>query len=121
MLNVGNGKRHRTPTPQGLRKIKRISFEAFFNLKGLFKDFRRDAIKPKSGSNLLSHRAPTINDLETEIHLAPHKKNGIAMYDYEPSRMHNTRNSSFWQWRRVVEWERYINDPLENINGHMTT
>ena len=117
----GNGKRHRTPTPQGLRKIKRISFEAFLDLKGLFKDFRRNAKKIQYGSNFLSHRAPIINDLKTEIHSTLHKKNNVAMYDYEPSRIDNTRNSSFWQWRRVAEWHRYINDPVENKNGHMSS
>jgi len=113
----GNGKRHRTPTPQGLRKIKRISFEAFLALKGLFKDFRQNSEKVLSGSNSLSLRAPTINDLKTKIHSTVCKKNNIAMQEYEPSRINNTRNSSFWQWRRVAEWQRYINDPVENIRG----
>ena len=121
MIPCGNGKRHCTPTPQGLRKIKRISFEAFLDLKGLFKDFRRNAEKVKYGSNSLSHRAPVINDLKTRIHSTLCKKNNIAMQDYEPSRIHNTRNSSFWQWRRIAEWHRYINDPAENISGHMIT
>ncbi len=116
---VGNGKRHHTPTPQGLRKIKRISFEAFLDLKGLFKDFRRNAEKVQDSSNSLSHRAPTINNLKTRIHPTLHKKNNIAMQDYEPSRIYNTHNSSFWQWRRVAEWHRYINDPVENISGHI--
>jgi hypothetical protein len=118
----GNGKRHRTPTPSRLKKIKVVSFKAFLYLKGLLKDFRREAAKPKKDSKFLSRRAPTINDLETRIYLAPHKKNNNAIhYDYEPSRINNTRDSSFWQWRRVKEWYRYINDPIENINGHMIT
>jgi hypothetical protein len=91
-------------------------------LKGLFKDFRREAEKPQRLSNCLSYRAPRINGLKTRIYVAPYKKNGIAIYcDYEPSRIDNTRNSSFWQWRRVAEWYRYISDPIENINGHMIT
>ncbi|MDP3778647.1 MAG: hypothetical protein Q8R30_01185, partial [bacterium] len=110
------------PTPSRLRKIKRISLKAFLYLKGLFKDFRRETPKVQFGTNSLSRRAPRINNLETRIHLAPPKKNGNAIYhDYEPTRIDNTRNSSFWQWRRVAEWYRYINDPIENINGHMTT
>jgi hypothetical protein len=122
MRGCGNGKRDRTPTPSRLRKIKRISFKAFLHLKGLFKDFKRDALKSQIGSRNLSHRAPTINDLETRIHVAPHKKNGISIHgDYEPTRIQNTRDCLFWQWRRVAEWHRYINDPVENINGHMTT
>jgi hypothetical protein len=88
---------------------------------GLFKDFRRETEKPQRLSNFSSRRAPRINDLKTKIHVAPYKKNGIAVHDYEPSRIDNTRNSSFWQWRRVAEWYRYISDPIENINGHMIT
>jgi len=87
-------------------------------LKGLFKDFRRETEKSEKGLKYLSHRAPTINDVETGIHLTPPKKNGNAIYyDYEPSRIQNTYESSFWQWRRVAEWFRYINDPCENIRG----
>ena len=122
LIANGNGKRDRTPTPSRLRKIKRISFKAFLYLKGLFKDFKRDALKSQIGLNLLSQRAPRINDLEKRIHVTSYKNNGTAIYyDYEPSRIQNTRDSSFWQWRRVAEWHRYINGPTENINGHMIT
>lgn len=108
----GNGKKHRTPAPKGLRKIKRITFEAFLYLKGLFKDFRRETPKVEYGSNFLDHRAHRINDLEAKAYLTPRKKNDTAIYyDYEPSRIENTRNSLFWQWRRVSEWYRYINNP----------
>ena len=119
---IGNGKRDHTPTPSRLRKIKRISLKAFLYLKGLLKDFRRDAIKVKFGSRNLSHRAPRINHLKTRIQVVPHKKNGNVGYrNYEPTNIENTRNSSFWRWQRVAEWHRYINDPVENINGHMIT
>ena len=37
---------------------------------------------------------------------------------YEPSKIGNTRNSLFWRWYRVKEWEKYINDPLENKKRH---
>jgi hypothetical protein len=120
--DLGNGKRDRTPTPSRLQKIKRISFEAFLYLKGLFEDFRRKTPKVQNGSNFLSHRAPRIDGLKTSIHLTPCKKNGDAIYyGYEPSRIQNTRDCLFWQWRRVAEWYRYINDPFENINGHIIT
>jgi hypothetical protein len=117
-MSSGNGKRDRTPTPKDLRKIKRISFKAFLYLKGLFKDFRRETVKPEKGLKILSHRAPTINDLDARIPVARHKNsdNGLH-YSYEPSRIQNTRDSLFWQWRRVTEWYRYINDPCENIRG----
>jgi hypothetical protein len=122
LILSGNGKRDRTPTPSRLRKIKRISFEAFLYLKGLFKDFRRKTEKLQKLPNFSSRRAPRINDLKVRIHTAPGKKNDVAIYsDYEPSRIDHTRNSLFWQWRRVAEWYRYINDPIENINGHIIT
>jgi len=104
-----------------LRKIKVVSFKAFFCLKELFKNFRRKAVKPKKFSNSLRHRAPTINNLKTGIHLTRGivSKNdlAVAMPAYEPTQMSNAYNSSFWQWRRVAEWDRYINDPCENIRG----
>ena len=120
-MTTGNGKRHRTPTPSRLRKIKRISFKVFLYLKGLFKDFRRKALKPEKGSKFLSRRVPRINNLKTRIHVTSYKKNNNTYCDYQPSRIDNTRNSPFWQWRRVTEWYRYIDDTVENISGHMTT
>ena len=91
-------------------------------LKGLLKDFRRKTEESQKLANFLSQRAPRVNDLETRIHAVPYKKNDIAIYsNYEPSRIEDTRNSSFWQWHRVTEWYRYINDPIENISGHMIT
>lgn len=127
-VGYGNGKRHHTPTPKRLRKIKRISFESFLSLKELFKDFKRDAIKPQKLSNYLSPRASTINDLKTGIHptrgLVSTKRTITQdghRQAYEPTQIYNTRNSSFWRWRRVREWDKYINDPLENINGHIIT
>jgi hypothetical protein len=91
-------------------------------LKELFKNFGRETAEPKKESQFLSRRAHTINDLESGMHLSLSKKNDIAIYcDYEPTNISNTRNSSFWQWRRVAEWYRYINDPIENKNGHMIT
>lgn len=121
----GNGKRHHTPIPLRLRKIKRISFKAFLHLKELFKNFRHVAAKPKKDSKFLSHKAPAINDLKTRIHLTRDfvSKNEPAIVTrndtplYEPTQMSAAINSSFWQWRRVVEWDRYINDPYENIRG----
>ena len=42
-------------------------------------------------------------------------------YEYEPSNMINAYGVSLWRWRRVNEWDRYINDPYEKIKGHMIT
>jgi len=119
----GNGNRHRTPFPGGLRKIKIISFKAFLDLKELFNNFKgRELI-------FLSNRAPLIKDLRPRIHLpwpVVNEKqikhdNAAQAYIYEPSKISSAYNSLFWQWRRVAEWHRYINDPYENINGHIIT
>ncbi len=41
--------------------------------------------------------------------------------EYEPSNIISVYDSLEWQWRRVTEWDYYINDPVENIKGHMIT
>ena len=43
------------------------------------------------------------------------------IYEYEPSNIISVYNSTKWQWRRVYEWYDYINDPIENIKGHIIT
>jgi len=43
------------------------------------------------------------------------------VYEYEPSNIINAYDSPLWQWRRVNEWHRYLNDPIEKIKGHMIT
>jgi hypothetical protein len=47
-----------------------------------------------------------------DIAVQPH-----YVYEYEPSNMVYAYNSELWQWRRVVQWDRYINDPLEKNKG----
>ena len=128
LTQPGNGKRHHTPTPLRLRKIKVVSLKVFFCLKELFKNFKRDVTKPQKLPNYLSPRASTINDLKAGIHPTRDivsTKRTVApdnhKHTYEPTQIYNTRNSSFWQWRRVREWDKYINDPLENISGHIIT
>jgi hypothetical protein len=117
----GNGNRHRTPLPKKLRKIKRISFKAFLYLKGLLKDFRRTApssgIRPKN----LRRNASRIDDLDAGIYPTRPENSQMTIADDEPTPIHNTRHSRFWQWRRVAEWERYLNDPLEKTKGPMIT
>jgi hypothetical protein len=127
--NFGNGKRHYTPTPQWLSKIKRISFKDFLSLKELLKNFKGHGI------SLSDNRAPRTKDFKTDKHLLRpiiSKERIMARKEhnyhpqaqtYEPSKISSVYNSSFWQWRRVAEWERYINDPYENINinGHIIT
>ncbi len=47
---------------------------------------------------------------ETTKVIAPNQ-----MPAYEPSKIGDTYDSTFWQWRRVIAWERYLNDPLDKI------
>jgi hypothetical protein len=118
----GNGKIDRTPSPVDLRKIKRIGFKVFFYLKELFENFRARDLKFSCA------RGPRLNVLRTRRHtpwlhlntkqVDAHKNINSA---YEPTDMARAYDSALWQWRRVAEWYRYINDPMENIKGHMTT
>ena len=43
------------------------------------------------------------------------KRTDASMFDnacsvYEPTNINYAYNSDFWRWRRVAEWEKYIND-----------
>ena len=108
----GNGKRHRTPSPVRPRKIKRITFETFSSIKELVAGL----VQPKEKAyRQHHHNLPTAQMRSTIATPAQ------AHDSYEPSNISNTRNSLFWQWRRVAEWHHYINDPYENKSGHMTT
>jgi hypothetical protein len=112
IIIVGNGKRHRTPSPVGLRKIKRVSFNAFLRLKELFNSVKvYDSITPRGyrKKSILRHKNPGMTIQQHYV------------YEYEPSNMINAYDSSLWQWRRVDEWHRYLNDPVEKIKGHMIT
>ena len=110
MSHIGNGKIDHTPSPVGLRKIKRISFEVFLSLKELLNNF-----KPRLEKKLQRCRKHRIAIHELEP-VEP-----ACEQSYEPTNMAHAYESLFWQWRRVAEWHRYINDPYENIKGNMTT
>ena len=110
-MSSGNGKIDRTPHPVGLRKIKSISFEVFLRLKAFVNSLKVfDQITPRGNRKklLLKHDGPVL-----EIQ--------NCAYDYEPSNAIYVQDSPLWQWRRVLEWHRYINDSVENIKGHMIT
>ncbi|MEK6732882.1 MAG: hypothetical protein AABY55_04575 [Candidatus Omnitrophota bacterium] len=95
-----------------MKKIKRISFETFLNLKELFKKFKQPGVTKSK-----RYRKEPIITTNKPAVVIQNYATGI----YEPSRINDAFNSLFWQWRRVTEWHRYINDPYENISGHMTT
>jgi len=108
----GNGKTHRTPSPVGLQKIKIVSLELFLRLKELVNSIKvNDPITPRGNrkKSKLSRKTPDI----VIRHYA---------HEYEPSKAINVRDSSPWQWRRVAQWDRDLNDPFENIiKGHIIT
>ena len=108
-VKIGNGKIHHTPHPVGLRKIKRVSLEVFLRLKEFVNSIR--VITPRG------NRKKTILKLGNPVIATQN-----CTYDYEPSNMIYVQDSPLWQWRRVAQWDRYINDPYENIkSGHMIT
>ena len=107
----GNGKTDRTPSPAGLRKIKRVSFEVFLRLKELVNSVKMyDSITPRGNRKK--------STLKYQIFGAREK---CYAHEYEPSNIINVRDSSPWKWRRVNEWDRYINDTIEKISGHIVT
>ncbi len=108
LVETGNGKRHRTPLPRSLRKIKRVSLKVFLGLKDLVNSVK--VITPRG------NRKKSKVGFKDRVTVIPN-----YVYEYEPSNMINAYDSSLWQWRRVSEWYRYINDPVEKIKGHIIT
>ena len=107
---IGNGKTHRTPSPAGLQKIKRVSLEIFLSLQALVNSFKvSDLITPRGyqkKSKVLKHVK-----IDTVIDTRPN--------EYRPSKITGVLDSQLWRWRRVNEWDRYINDPAYKLNGHI--
>lgn len=106
----GNGKIHRTPLPERPRKIKRITSEAFLAIKLLLKEVKL----PRVNKRRPYRKKPAV------IYKITSKPESYHAHAYKPSKISDTRDSLFWSWRRVKEWEKYINDPLENKKGHIT-
>ncbi|OPX28585.1 MAG: hypothetical protein B1H08_05625, partial [Candidatus Omnitrophica bacterium 4484_171] len=103
----GNGKRHSIPFPGRPRKIKRITNEAFLGIKELLKQLKQ----PRFNKERKRREKP--------LRRYGYKRTNISISDnthntYEPSTINNVYDSDFWRWRRVAEWGKYINDPLEN-------
>ena len=102
-LAFGNGKIDHTPSPVALRKIKRISFEVFLSLKEILNNF-----KPRFEKNTQRCKQQIVRD-------EPEPVQPVYEQSYEPTDMGYAYDSLFWQWRRVIQWHQYINDPCENI------
>ena len=109
-LKNGNGKTHRTPSPAGLQKIKRVSLELFLSLQALVNNVKViKLITPrgyqKKSKVLKLGRTGVVIDTRPD--------------EYRPSKIASVLDSQLWRWRRVNEWDRYINDPVEKLNGHI--
>jgi hypothetical protein len=89
-----------------LRTIKRVSLKVFLSLKELVNNVKK--ITPRGNRKKSKLR------FKERVTVIPN-----YVYEYEPSNAINVHDSSPWQWRRVNEWHRYINDPEEKIKGHM--
>ena len=104
----GNGKIDRTPTPQGLIKIKRVSLEAFLRLKELVNSIKMITPRGNRKKSVLKRKKLCIV-----------KQDHIN--NYGPSNIIYVYDSLILRWRRVNEWHRYINDPIEKLSGHIIT
>jgi hypothetical protein len=107
LQTFGNGKRHCTPLPERPRKIKRITLEAFLGIKELLKKIKRPRVNKRQP---YSKEAKLIYKIANEFRI-------YAAHTYKPSNIINTGDSLFFSWRRVKEWEKYINDPVENAKN----
>jgi len=108
----GNGKIDRTPSPVGLRKIKRVGFKVFLGLKELLYSVKvNDSITPRGNRKKSILRREYTGVIIQQRYV----------YEYEPSNMINAYDNTFWRWRRVTQWDQYLNDPVEKIKGHMIT
>ena len=111
-LANGNGKTHRTPSPAGLKKIKRVSLELFLRLQAIVNDLKVIELIPPRGYQKKS-KVLKFNRISAIIDTRPD--------EYRPSAITSVLDSQLWQWRRVNEWDRYINDPVDKLNGHIIT
>jgi hypothetical protein len=63
------------------------------------------------------HRIKTVN-VSKDISIGAAKN---CVNEYDPSKMVNVYDSPQWQWRRVAQWHRDINDPCDYKIGHILT
>ena len=106
-IKYGNGKIDRTPHPLGLRKIKIVSVKVFECLKELV-----------SNSKLFRSTTPRGSREKSQVfRKEPDLIERQDAHEYEPSNIETAYDSLKWRWRRVREWHRYINDPIEKYKG----
>jgi hypothetical protein len=94
-----------------LKKIKVIGLEAFLSLKALFNKCKCFNSKEQL------RRLRTVKVRKDVLGVVVQN----CVNEYEPSKMVNVYDSPPWQWRRVIQWDKYLNDPVDNRKGHMVT
>ena len=125
MLAAGNGKIHpyplgggyKGPHPEsfrdGVRKILIVS-------TGIFKEIRKESscFKRLFAGLIPRKRKPRKEQIDEETiaiqTLANSGRNETAYYEqYAPVTVCPSQDTLSWKWRRVKEWDNYINDPMD--------
>ena len=110
MSFAGNGKIDRYPL-QEMVKIRKI----LIIKKEIYEKIRAEAIVFKRWLTGLLPRQRKARKKQVDCKTNNAKTNGTTYYrDYTPTNIWQTRESLFWQWRMVKEWDKYINDPMDN-------
>lgn len=96
-----------------LRKILRIKKEIYEKIKAEVIGFKRWIIG-------LLPRQRKAREKPVECKTTAVTLNGDVHYrDYTPTRIGPTRDSRFWQWRRVEEWYNDMDDFMDNRQDRM--
>jgi len=83
--------------------------------KEIYEKIRAEAIVFKRWLTGLLPRQRKPREKQVECKTTNAKTNGAAYYrNYTPTNIWHTRDSLFWKWRMVKEWDKYINDPMDN-------
>ena len=103
------GRPHPESFRDGVRKILIIS-------AGIFKEIKKEAscFKRLFAALVTRERKPRKKHIDDKI-LAI-QANETAYYEqYEPVTVWPARDSLSQKWRRVKEWDNYINDPMDRM------
>ena len=106
----GNGKIDRYPLEEmvSIRKILIIK-------KEIYEKIRVEAIVFKRWVTGLLPRQRKARKKPIAWKTNNNKTNGNGYHrEYVPTNIWQTRDSLFWKWRMVKEWDKYINDPMDN-------
>ena len=103
LICAGNGKRHHTPSPRSLKKIKRVGFGVFLGLKELVNNNRVRVVRkitPRGNRKKSAFKRENPGDIRERR----------SVYELEPGQATRLFNSYPRRWNRVNQWHEYIND-----------